>query len=196
MKNNFLNFRIGRVIPLLLLMLALTASVFYAPDRIKIDIAAKAQTFNDVIRSQVFTLVDRTGATAVTTPSSGERTVFSTSAGVFVKNSSDVSKKFFVSGTATLASAATITLDSTLADTFLLTPGQDLTINATTVGLAGQKVDLIITTTGTTSRTITFGTNLKNTGTLATGTVDAKKFVIAFVSDGTTYVERYRTTAQ
>lgn len=65
----------------------------------------------------------------------------------------------------------------------------------TTVAPAGSRATIIIVTSGTTSYTITFGTGFKTTGTLATGTVTAKTFVINFVSDGTTMIETGRTTA-
>ncbi|MDP2941988.1 MAG: hypothetical protein Q8O36_00520, partial [Candidatus Omnitrophota bacterium] len=60
---------------------------------------------------------------------------------------------------------------------------------------AGQKINLVITTSGTSSFTLTFGSNFKSTGTLATGTVSAKVFVVSFVSDGTNLNEVARTTA-
>lgn len=65
----------------------------------------------------------------------------------------------------------------------------------TTVPAAGIKTHLIILTSGATSRTITFGTGFRTTGTLATGTTTARYFVLSFVSDGTTLTEFGRTTA-
>lgn len=65
----------------------------------------------------------------------------------------------------------------------------------TTVSPAGSRASLIILTSGTTSYTITFGTGFVTTGTLATGTVTGKYFVINFVSDGTSMIEAGRTTA-
>ncbi len=65
----------------------------------------------------------------------------------------------------------------------------------TTVAPAGSRASVIILTSGTTSYTITFGTGFITTGTLATGTVTAKTFVIDFVSDGTSMIETGRTTA-
>lgn len=65
----------------------------------------------------------------------------------------------------------------------------------TTVAPAGARATIIVNTSGTSSYTITFGTGFKTTGTLATGTVSAKTFVINFVSDGTTMIETGRTTA-
>jgi len=65
----------------------------------------------------------------------------------------------------------------------------------TTVPAAGAICVLSILTSGTTSRTITFGTGFKSTGTLATGTVSARYFNITFVSDGTNLIEMSRTVA-
>jgi len=64
-----------------------------------------------------------------------------------------------------------------------------------TVPAAGTTCHLKITTTGTTSFTLTFGTGFKTTGTLATGTVSGKVFMVAFWSDGTTLNEISRTAA-
>jgi len=65
----------------------------------------------------------------------------------------------------------------------------------TTVPAAGEVRTLIILTSGTTSRTITFGTGFKSKGTLATGTANARVFVFLWVSDGVNLYEASRTTA-
>lgn len=94
-----------------------------------------------------------------------------------------------------LTPSATISLDASLGSYFTLTPDQTATINLTGVK-AGQSMSLAITTSGTSSFTLTFGTNFKTTGTLATGTVTAKVFVINFSCfDGVTYFETGRTAA-
>lgn len=95
-----------------------------------------------------------------------------------------------------LAAGAAVTINSALGNFFTLTPAQDATINATTVGLQGQPLFVKVLTSGTSSFTLTFGANFKSTGTLATGTTTAKTFMIQFLSDGTNYVEVSRTTAQ
>lgn len=95
---------------------------------------------------------------------------------------------------AALASAATVAFTPTTVVT-THTPTQDETINFSAPGAAGTEIFLEIVTTGATSRTLTFGTNTKTTATLATGTTTAKTFVIAFVSDGTNWVETSRTAA-
>lgn len=93
-----------------------------------------------------------------------------------------------------LASAATVAFTPTTTVT-THTPTQSETINFSTPGTAGTEIFLEIVTSGTSSFTLTFGTNTKTTGTLATGTVSAKTFVVSFVSDGTNWVETARTTA-
>lgn len=95
---------------------------------------------------------------------------------------------------ATLASAATVAFTPTTVVT-THTPSQGETINFSTPGAAGTQIHLEVVTSGTSSYTLTFGTNTKTTGTLATGTSDAKTFVVSFVSDGTNWVEFARTTA-
>lgn len=65
----------------------------------------------------------------------------------------------------------------------------------TTVPVVGTLCTLIVLTSGTTSYTMTFGTGFKSTGTLATGTVTARRFVFQFVSDGTSLIEVSRTVA-
>lgn len=96
---------------------------------------------------------------------------------------------------AALTPGATVALDASQGSLFTLTPGQTCTINATNP-VAGHEIALAITTSGTTSYTLTFGSGFKTTGTLATGAVSARTFVIRFVCfDGATYVESGRTAA-
>jgi hypothetical protein len=99
------------------------------------------------------------------------------------------------SGTVALHGTAVLAASSTVS----FAPGASVscyTINAVTTGaIPGRTYYLVITTSGTTSMTLTFGTNFKTTGTLATGTTTAKKFVINFIFDGTTFNEVSRTTA-
>jgi len=75
-----------------------------------------------------------------------------------------------------------------------VTPNATVTYT-TTVPPAGTQLTLIVLTSGTTSYTITFGTGFKTTGTLATGTVAARYFMLTFVSDGTSVLETARTVA-
>ncbi len=83
---------------------------------------------------------------------------------------------------------------------FATAPGKSVTPNATgtfttTVPPAGTVCTLIITTTGTTSFTLTFGTGFVSQGTLATGTVSGKVFTLSFISNGTSVIEQSRTAA-
>ena len=94
-----------------------------------------------------------------------------------------------------LATTGTVSWNLTSASTFTLTPTGNMTLNAT--GLAvGQDITLIILTSGVSSYTITFGTNIRpSSGTLATGTVTGKYFIIQYTCDGTQLVETLRTSA-
>ena len=95
---------------------------------------------------------------------------------------------------AVLASSATIAFTpSTVITTH--TPTQAETINFSAPAVAGTEIFLEVVTSGASSFTLTFGTNTKTQGTLATGTTTAKTFVLGFVSDGTNWVESSRTTA-
>lgn len=99
-----------------------------------------------------------------------------------------VSGKFTDVGTNTAAqdlstnhvSQVTISTDTTL---------------TTTVPAAGSTAYVIIVASGTTSRTVTFGSGFASTGTLATGTVPTVRFVVTFISDGTRLIETDRTSA-
>lgn len=91
-----------------------------------------------------------------------------------------------------LTPGSTVNIDASVYSVFSLTPGQSCNIAATTVGKG--LMTLIVQAT-TSSRTLTFTTNFKTTGTLASGTDDTKKFVLTFIGDGTTYYEVSRTTA-
>lgn len=65
----------------------------------------------------------------------------------------------------------------------------------TTVPVAGTLCTLIVLTSGTTSYSMTFGTGFRTTAALATGTVTAQRFVLQFVSDGTSLIPTLRTAA-
>ena len=94
------------------------------------------------------------------------------------------------------AAATTGTVTATLnnVSVWTVTPTGAITFNASG-GVAGQEATLVVTTSGTTAYTITFGTNFKTTGTLNTGTVSGKVFTVRFVYDGTNWNENGRTTA-
>lgn len=79
---------------------------------------------------------------------------------------------------------------------YTLTPAENETLAGVVAGaVAGRTYRLEVVTSGTSSYTLTFGANFKSTGTLATGTSDAKTFIVSFVFDGTNFVETGRTTA-
>jgi hypothetical protein len=90
--------------------------------------------------------------------------------------------------------------NDTLAQDYATNSVTKLTVTAnrtltTTVPPAGCQAHTIILTSGTSSFTITFGSGFKPTGTLATGTVSARVFVVHWISDGTNLYESGRTAA-
>jgi len=90
--------------------------------------------------------------------------------------------------------------NDTLAQALATNINTQLTVTAngtltTTVPPAGVRCSVTIVTSGTTSRVITFGTGFKPVGTLATGTVTARAFVVNFISNGTILREAGRTAA-
>jgi len=77
-----------------------------------------------------------------------------------------------------------------------ITPTGACTFNASG-GTRGQTVSFFITTSGTTSFTLTWGTNFRKIGTLATGTTSARFFSVTFrCLDGTIWQEIARTAVQ
>ncbi len=115
--------------------------------------------------------------------------------GKYGLHSGVIKAKVMHSGSAVaLTAASAVAIDASAGKVFTLTPGQAETITVSN-GKVGQLIYLVITTSGTSSRTLTFGTGFKVTGTLATGTTDGKVFTICFVSDGTNFNEVSRTAA-
>lgn len=101
---------------------------------------------------------------------------------------------------ATISQAASATTGAmTIALTgsiFTITPTGPVTFNSTGTSRAGRFVTFVVTTAGASSFVLTWGTNFKAAGTLATGTVAAKKFAVTFrCLDGTTWIEVARTAA-
>jgi hypothetical protein len=91
--------------------------------------------------------------------------------------------------------AATVSLDVTKGRLHTVTTTSavgNATINASGKGFAGQELVLVITNDATAGRTITFGTNFLPSGTLV-GTT-SKAAVVTFVSNGTSFYEKSRTT--
>lgn len=95
---------------------------------------------------------------------------------------------------ATSATTGTMTTTLTSLSVITITPTGACTFNASG-GIAGQQCSFIITTSGVSSFVLTWGTNYKTTGTLATGTVTAMTFTVSFKYDGTNWCEISRTTA-
>jgi len=94
----------------------------------------------------------------------------------------------------TMGYAAVITLDVTLGDMHKLTTESGIgnaTINATTGGLAGQHMWIIIANDPASGKTISFGANLKSSGALMGAA--GKSATIHFISDGTAWYEVART---
>lgn len=104
--------------------------------------------------------------------------------------------KISLTGTAAApATSGTMTPSVTNLSAITITPSGDCTFNSST-GVAGQRIVFVVTTSGTTSYTLTWGENYKTTGTLATGTADAKVFTVSFITtDGTYWYETGRTPA-
>jgi hypothetical protein len=94
----------------------------------------------------------------------------------------------------------TVLANDTLAQALATNINTKLTVTAartltTTVPTAGTRCSVLILTSGTSSFVVTFGSGFKPTGTLATGTTNARIFVINFISDGTNLYEAGRTAA-
>lgn len=131
---------------------------------------------------------------SITTPATTDNsTKVATTA--FVKSATQPMSSTFT----TLTPGATVTFTPAVGtNIYTLTPAQSETINMGTVpaGCVGQLINLVITTSGTTSYTLTFGTNLRDQGNLVTGTTAAKKYVIQYLIESTSSVlEVSRTIA-
>jgi hypothetical protein len=97
------------------------------------------------------------------------------------------------SSTPATSGTMTVPMDT---DIKTITPTGACTFNAIG-GYINQEVTFIITTNGTTSFTLTFGTNFRKVGTLATGTTSARFFAVTFKCiNGTTWQEIARTAVQ
>ena len=86
-----------------------------------------------------------------------------------------------------------IVLDTANHNVFGITPINTATYTFTSAP-AGTKITMIVTTSGTTSYTMTFGTNFVSTGPLTTSVTTGTRYVLEFVSDGTSLYEVSRTT--
>jgi len=91
---------------------------------------------------------------------------------------------------------ATVSLDTTKYNNFKWSPNEDEAINAASPGFEGQELTVVIDTVNGTTRTLTFSTNFRSTGTLATGASFPRRFILTFISDGLVWSECSRTAAQ
>lgn len=87
-----------------------------------------------------------------------------------------------------------LALNSDAGDLYTIIPAVNATLSVTGVGV-GQRVGLVVTTSGTDPYILTFGTGFKSTGTLNTGASSGKVFVVDFLGDGTNLNEVSRTAA-
>jgi hypothetical protein len=96
-----------------------------------------------------------------------------------------------------LGTTGSVGFDPTLGDIFTITPTGNVTLNGTSAGTTNQTIKLIVTTSGTSTFNITFGTGFIAQGVLATGAVSGKTFVVTFVIDVASgfYYEMSRTAA-
>ncbi len=87
-------------------------------------------------------------------------------------------------------------LDCSLGDDWTYTPTQSAALTASNIQ-PNQLVTILYLTSGTNSYTSTFGSGFATTGTLASGSSDAKYFVIQFKGNaaGTMLLQQSRTTA-
>ncbi len=98
-------------------------------------------------------------------------------------------------GVTAITSSSSMSADCSLGNVFTLVPAHTGTITFSNM-VAGQPIWLVITTSGTSSYTLTFGGST-DTGTLATGVSDAKVFVVSFIGQtASTLNEVKRTIAQ
>jgi hypothetical protein len=116
----------------------------------------------------------------------GKVGVGTTSPASMLSVAGQISGKFSDVGTNTAAQD----LENNLVSQVTISANTTLT---TTVPPAGAHATVIVITSGTSSRTVTFGTGFAATGTLATGTASGRRFVMSFVSDGTRLLEASRT---
>jgi hypothetical protein len=133
-----------------------------------------------------------TGTDRVTVSTAGLIRFHNYGAGTLISDGSGNLTSAGAAATSATTGAMTVTMAQSVQT---ITPTGACTFNASG-GVAGQRCNFIVTTSGTSSFVLTFGTNFKTTGTLTTGTTTAKVFVLSFVcKDGTTWCEASRTVA-
>lgn len=98
----------------------------------------------------------------------------------------------------TLGTSGTVTINPTVGENvFTITPTADVTLEMSSAPALGE-FTLIVLTSGTTSRNITFDSSwFRAQGDLATGTVDGKYFILQFIVHPTSgfVLEKSRTIA-
>ena len=101
-----------------------------------------------------------------------------------------------LASTALTSTSGACSMDCSQSDSFTYTPTETASITATGMQ-PNQEVRILFLTSGTNSYTITFGTGMSSTGTLATGGTSARYFVVRFTANvaGTALYETSRTTA-
>lgn len=121
------------------------------------------------------------------TPSLGTFTVLKATTSLTV-NGSTISQTL-ADAILALTPAPTISIDPTLGGLFTLIPTASCTLNLASVPTKHQRLVIVITTSGTTAYTITFGTHFKTQGTLSTAGTSGKVFCLGFENDGTNFNE-------
>jgi hypothetical protein len=129
--------------------------------------------------------------TAATTPASAYATA---AQGAKADSALQNLSPILTGSAATPATTGTMTINMTTA-VITITPTGACTFNAANGGTAGQHVTFAITTSGTSSFTLTWGTNYRKTGTLATGTTSARFFAVTFVCVGSNIWQEIARTA-
>ena len=125
------------------------------------------------------------------TPNLGSFTVLQATTSLTVSGNTTTTTLY--DAIAALTPAATISVNPLLGGLFTLTPTASCTLNAASVPAKHQRIVFVITTSGSSSYTITFGTSFRANGTLATGTVTAKVYCVGFECDGVNWNEVSRT---
>lgn len=170
-----------------------------------ITLGGNISTANSVTTSGNFALtLTQTATTNVTLPTTGTLATqdgTETLSNKYIQALSVVSSSYVATGVASTLNFPTgpSTLDFSTKAIQKLTPASTSVTTATvnaTVPAAGTTCYIMVITNSTTACTITFGTGFKTTtGTLATGTVSGKYFVLTYLSDGTQLIELSRTAA-
>ena len=156
-------------------------------------------TLSDRINSKQAAGSYATGNGSATGSNTGDNAVNTLYSGLAASKQDVITVLPFANGgitgvTATSATTGTISVPMT-SRIITITPTGACTFNATG-GVAGQMVTFVITTSGVSSFTLTFGTNFKKVGTLATGATSARFFTVTFIYDGIFWYEAGRTAVQ